>query len=117
MWLVPYDPFRSSIFDELMDAVSLRACRFSAQELMRILEYDNAKQFGVVIEAARRACQTQRIPIHHHFRTIFISDCEAVYQDYRLSGLACYLIVMNADPVYPAVAQAQLRLARRASGV
>ena len=113
--LVLYDPFRINIFDELLDAVSSRACRFSAQELMRILAYDDAKQFGVVIEAARRACWAQRIPIHYHFRTIFISDHGSVYQEYRLSGLACHLIIMNADPVYPAVAQAQLRLARRAS--
>lgn len=113
--LVVHDPLRNRAIDELLDAISMRECHFSAQALMHNLEYDDAQRFRTVIEAAVRACAVQHMPVQHHFRTIFISDHETVYQDYRLSWLACYLIVMNADPAYPVVAQAQLRLAQRAS--
>jgi hypothetical protein len=76
-------------------------------ELMKALDYDDREQFNQVILAAMRVCQALDMPVRHHFKSIFISREAGIEQELKLSELACYFIVLNADPAHPAVAQAQ----------
>jgi hypothetical protein len=74
---------------------------------MRALEYDDRELFQKAIISAMKACTSLDIPVRYHFKSVFISRDDGIAREYKLSGLACYFITMNADPGYPAVAKAQ----------
>jgi hypothetical protein len=76
---------------------------------LRISEED----FDDAIERAFSACVSLNIPIKDNFKSIFRSFENYVVTDWKLSSLACYLIVINADPANPDVARAQLLFATK----
>ena len=105
--LVKYDPFANSMFYEIIDDIMACHCHIYGKELMSALEYDNEDSFKQAINAAMKACTSLSIPIHYHFREIFISSSDGLIREYKLSDIACYFITMNGDPGYPKVANAQ----------
>jgi hypothetical protein len=109
--LVPFDYFRNFLLDEVFEAVAISRCRYYAADLMESLDYNNRAMFQSVIKKAQFACAVMNIPLRHHFLPVYVSGVQGVYMDIRLSGLACSLIVMNADPQFPAVARAQAFMA------
>lgn len=116
--LVPYGYFerQDNPLRDLVDALSLRQCTYRALDLMDALTYRSFDEFEDVIKKAESVCSTLRIPVDAHYREIFVSSPKGVYRDYRLSRFACYLITVNADSRYPAVANAQVYLATRSGG-
>jgi DNA-damage-inducible protein D len=113
--LVPYGYFEREerLSRGLLDALALGQCTYRALELMDALTYRSVDEFEAVIKKAKAVCSTLRIPVEAHYREIYVSSPKGLYRDYRLSRLACYLITVNADSTYPAVAKAQLYLATR----
>ncbi|MFC1585298.1 hypothetical protein ACFL5V_07110 [Fibrobacterota bacterium] len=108
---MPFDYFRNFLLDEVREAAALSQCRYYADELMGSLDYSNRAMFQSVIKKAQCACSVMKIPLRHHFLPVYFSSSQGVYINFRLSGLACRLIVMNADPQFPAVARAQAYMA------
>jgi hypothetical protein len=106
--LTLYDPWELREIRVLLEEMLMNQCEFYASELMKALDYDDQEMFEDAVASAIRACATLRIPLRHHIRTVFRYSEEGLFQDYMLSRFACHLIIMNADPVYPAVAEAQL---------
>ena len=113
--LVPYGYFerQERPLRELMDALALSRCTYRASDLMEALMYRSFDEFENVIKKTEAVCSTLRIPVEAHYREIFVSSPTGLYRDYRLSRLACYLITVNADSGYPAVANAQVFLATK----
>ncbi|MBN1547502.1 MAG: hypothetical protein JW902_12670 [Syntrophaceae bacterium] len=113
--LVPYGYFEIErrAFQELYDALSTSHCIYRASELMNALSYSDYAKFEAVIIQAENICMSLRIPVSIHFKSIYISSPNGIYHDYRLSRFACYVITVNADSSYPAVAKAKLLLAMR----
>ena len=113
--LVPYGYFEREErpLREFLDALALGQCTYRALDLMDALTYRSFDEFESVIKKAEAVCSTLRIPVEAHYREIFVSSPKGLYRDYRLSRLACYLITVNADSGYPAVANAQVYLATR----
>ncbi|MBF0431357.1 MAG: hypothetical protein HQK83_08770 [Fibrobacteria bacterium] len=111
--LAPLHFFRMEFLDEFEDAKAALACRFYAADLMRFLEYDDKGQFYTVVQKALTSCTLTQMPVCQHFRPIYISGTHGIYIDYRLSIMACRLIIMNADSNRHAVAKAQALLARQ----
>ena len=112
---VPYGQSarQNSIEESIDEALAASQCCFWISDVMRALTYDSDALFTAVVQKAMQACVTRRVPVQHHFRSVFVAGRVGVRRDYRLSRFACYLITMNADPRYPAVAEAQIRLAVR----
>ncbi|UCE19352.1 MAG: hypothetical protein JSV84_03120 [Gemmatimonadota bacterium] len=106
--LTLYDPLELREIRTLLEEALMNQCEFYASELMRVLEYEDQTLFEAAVSSAIRACSTLRIPIRHHIRTVFRCTDKDVRRDYIISRFACHLIVMSADPSYPAVAEAQL---------
>jgi DNA-damage-inducible protein D len=106
--LTLYDPWDLREIRTLLEEALMNQCEFYASELRRVLEYDDHERFEDAVASAVRACATLRIPIRHHIRTIFRCTEKEIQRDYIISRFACHLIIMNADPGYPAVAEAQL---------
>jgi hypothetical protein len=70
-------------------------------------ELDNA------MERAFNACVSLNIPIRNNFRSVYRSFENYLVTDWKLSSLACYLIIINADPSNPHVAKTQILFATK----
>ena len=113
--LVPYGYFEREerFMRELMDTFALSQCTYRALDLMDALTYRSFEEFEAVINKAKAVCLSLKIPADAHYRDVYVSSPNGLRHDYRLSRLACYLITINADSAYPAVAKAQFYLATR----
>lgn len=113
--LVPQGYFETEgwISQKLHDAVVLAKCVYRGTDLMEALSYKDFDEFETVVRKAMRACLSLQLPLMDHYRTIYVSVPNGLYRDYRLSRFACYLITVNADSSYPAVAKVQADLGMR----
>lgn len=83
-----------------------------ARELAPLLDYQNWRNFLLVIEKARVACENSGHKTQDHFvdtdKMVDIgSEARRRVRDLRLSRYACYLIVQNADSSKPVIARGQ----------
>jgi hypothetical protein len=111
--LVLYDPFGNRELRDLLEEARSSQCRYYGSDLARTLGYDDAAAFRVVVEDAMRECTALQILARHHFRVIFRQGSAGVYSDFKLSRLACVLIVLVADSRRPAVSAAKLSLLKQ----
>lgn len=85
---------------------------WTSRAMWRILEYNEYRNFLPVIEKAKTACINSGQRVEDHFVEIHEmvgigSRAERSVDSVKLSRYACYLIVQNADPNKPIVAQGQ----------
>ncbi len=85
---------------------------WTARKLAKVLEYSEYRHFLPVIEKAREACRNSGYAIQGHFEEFLGmvdigSGAKREVADVRLSRYACYLIVQNADPTKPVIANGQ----------
>lgn len=85
---------------------------WEARNLMKVLEYDQWRNFEKVIEKAKTACTKSEQYVDDHFADVskvIKAGKGAVHmlKDYKLSRYACYLIAQNASSKKKAVALAQ----------
>ena len=83
-----------------------------ARDLQIVLEYSRWDKFKNVIEKAMTACERSEQDVVNHFSQVgkmvdLGSGSKRKIHDYALSRYACYLIVQNADPSKPVVANGQ----------
>ncbi len=83
-----------------------------ARELAPLLDYAQWRNFLLVVDKARTACQQAGNPVSDHFADIskmvdIGSGAQRPVDDVRLSRYACYLIVQNGDPSKPVIANGQ----------
>ena len=113
--LVPYGYFEreEQLRQKLLDALALGQCTYRALDLMEALTYPSFDEFEAVIRKAKAVCSSLGIPQDAHYREVYVSSPRGLYHDYCLSRFACYLITVNAESGYPAVAKAQVYLATK----
>lgn len=85
---------------------------WTARKLLKILDYSEFRNFLPVIEKAKKSCQNSGQSIENHFVEMHEmvqigSGAERRMDSYALSRYACYLIVQNADPSKPVIANGQ----------
>ena len=85
---------------------------WSARDIANLLEYSQWQKFKPVLSKAQEACTNSGRDITDHFtRTdeliVVGKGAQRRVESYRLSRYACYLIIENADPSKPIVAQGQ----------
>ena len=83
-----------------------------ARELQKVLEYAQWRNFELVINKAKKACQNSGFDILECFADIsktsqMPNGGVKEIADYRLSRYACYLIVQNGDPSKKVIALGQ----------
>ena len=69
-----------------------------------LLEYSQWRRFAEAIEQAKTACVNSGHDVDEHFADVgkmveIGSGARRNVKDYELSRYACYLIVMNRDPL------------------
>ena len=85
---------------------------WSARELQKVLEYNEWRNFKIVINKAINACKNSNHNINDHFVEVnkminIAKGAKRKVNDYKLSRYACYLIAQNADSRKKVVALAQ----------
>ena len=85
---------------------------WSARDLAPLLDYQQWRNFALVIEKAQQACQKSGNPVADHFADIskmvdIGSGAKRELPDVRLSRYACYLVVQNGDTSKPVIANGQ----------
>ena len=85
---------------------------WTSRSLWKVLEYTEYRHFLPVIDKAKLACENSGQKIEDHFEDILEmivigKGGERQSDSVKLSRYACYLIVQNADPSKPIVAQGQ----------
>lgn len=83
-----------------------------ARDLQEVLDYAKWENFLNVINKAKMSCQIAGYSVQNHFpdirKKVFLGyNVEREIDDIALSRYACYLIVQNADPSKPVIAQGQ----------
>ncbi|MEI6846702.1 MAG: DNA damage-inducible protein D [Chlorobiaceae bacterium] len=99
-------------FEEIKQAHENGKEFWTARKLSRILDYSEYRHFLPVVERAKDACQNSGHEVTDHFEDILEmveigSGAKRKLEDIRLSRYACYLIVQNADPSKPVIANGQ----------
>jgi len=84
---------------------------YLASEIMEALEIEDADEISESLNRAFLACSTLHIPLHRNFKRIYCYDGEHMIADWKISSLACYLIVINCNPAHENVAKAQIHFA------
>ncbi|MCE3280081.1 MAG: hypothetical protein K0S44_2272 [Bacteroidetes bacterium] len=83
-----------------------------ASELIERLSVTE-EDLDAAIERAFKACSSLNISIKQNFKSVFRTCEDHLVTDWRLSPLACYLIVINADPSNEQVARMQIHFATK----
>lgn len=90
-----------------------------ARELAPLLDYQDYRNFLRVIEKAKQACEGSGYELVDHFGEVtkmvdIGSGAQRAIEDIKLSRYACYLLVQNADPAKPVIANGQTYFAVQA---
>ncbi len=90
-----------------------------ARALAKVLDYTDYRNFVSVIEKAKKACENSNLAVPDHIvetnEMISIGKgAQREMDSYVLSRHACYLIVQNADPSKPVIANGQVYFAIQA---
>jgi DNA-damage-inducible protein D len=83
-----------------------------ARDLQPLLEYTQWRNFELVIEKAKQACENSGQKIPNHFADVsktipMPKGAEKTVPDVKLTRYACYLIAQNGDPRKTVIAFAQ----------
>ena len=82
-----------------------------ARDLMPILGYPRWSDFKDVIDKSKTSCENTGNVVTEHFSGLSLknprSEQGRCYQDFRISGWACFLIVFSCDARKPPIQKAQ----------
>ncbi|HRG52012.1 MAG TPA: hypothetical protein PLL00_04185 [Bacteroidia bacterium] len=102
-----YDPWEN-IFQSLQDKSRDPELLYYASDIEQSMGFTD-DDMETAIERAFQACSTMHITIEDHFKPIFRTDnSHELLNDWKLSSLACYLLIINANPSNSNVAKVQL---------
>ncbi len=65
------------------------------------------------LKRAMNACLALDLPIEQHFRCTYVCHQQTVVPSWKLSETAFRLVLLNANPAHPRVAQFQLKLVEK----
>ena len=85
--------------------------KYFANDIMKMMEIIDAIEIDSSLNRAFQACGTLNIPFNRNFKKIYRFDGENIVVDWKISSLACYLIIINCSPCHEIVAKAQLYFA------
>lgn len=107
----PIQNYSEEIFESIKHYTEGGNEYWSARELQPILEYSQWRNFELVIEKAKTACEKSKNIVSAHFAKVSKMVAAGVapkpINDYMLSRYACYLIVQNGNPRKDVIALGQ----------
>ena len=86
---------------------------YFVSEIMETLDIDDADEIERSLSRTFQVCDTLRISVSRNFKRVYRYDGHNMIADWKISSLACYLIVINSNPGNERVAKAQLYFAMK----
>ncbi len=84
---------------------------YFVSEIMSTLEIEDVDEIATSLNRAFQACVTLQLSFKRNFKKVYRSDGDNMIMDWKISPLACYLVVINCCPTHERVAKAQLYFA------
>jgi hypothetical protein len=84
---------------------------FFVSDIMSHLNIDSAQEIAISMNRTFDVCNTLQISKPQNFKKIYRFDGKNLLIDWKISSLACYLIIINCNPTNEFVARAQLHFA------
>jgi hypothetical protein len=93
------------------DAMNDQNLVFTANSLLDI-GFSSTVEIDEAIHRARAVCNNSGLPLHLHFKSIYISDDghHTVQREWKLSRLAYTLVILNGSSENPLVARLQMTI-------
>jgi hypothetical protein len=88
---------------------------FFMSEIIEELEINDPVETEIALNRVFEACCSLHIPIEKNFKQVFRVNENEIINDWKLSPLATYMIIINCSPCYERVALAQLYFAMNAT--
>lgn len=84
---------------------------FFVSDVMNSLKIENFQEIEIALNRTFSVCKSLRISKVQNFKKIYRFDGKNLHIDWKISSLACYLIIINCNPSNKFVARAQLHFA------
>ena len=84
---------------------------YFVSEVMEKLNIEDKDEIAASVNRAIQVCGTLQLPQHCNFKKVYRFDGENMIMDWKISSMACYLIIINCNPKNEYVAKAQLHFA------
>jgi len=84
---------------------------YFVSDIMNGLNIDNTQEIQISLNRTFAVCKTLHISKPQNFQKIYRFDGKNLHIDWKISSLACYLVIINCDPLNEFVARAQLHFA------
>lgn len=110
-----YQP--NPFIDSFLESMEARKLKYYASEIFSELGYTEPHEVEEDIKRVVNICDTMHIPISENVKTVYRYRQNGVFQDFKLSPLVCYLIMLNGNPCNPKVAEAQLSILSKISNL
>jgi hypothetical protein len=81
---------------------------YYASDIMERMGDISAEDFADTLFRTFKICSALDIPINDNFKKTYRYDGEKLITDWQISSLACYLLMLNGNPMNPSVAKVQL---------
>ena len=100
--------------DEVLATQQIRQTRhhqkleYYASDILERMGDISAEHFADTLFRTFKICSALEISINDNFKKIYRYDGEKMITDWQLSPLACYLLMLNGNPMNPSVAKVQL---------
>lgn len=114
--LVQINTMENPWIEEFLQGVRNRKLLYYASDIQQMLETEGEIQLKNAVQRAMDACRSQGLPLSDHFKSVYRCQEMAVLKDWKLSGLAWCLVLLNYSPSHPAVARMQLTLLNKGLG-
>ena len=85
--------------------------KYFVHDIMNNLNIDDVLEINLAVKRTFDACKILRISKNDNFKKVYRYDGKNLHIDYKISALACYLIIINCNPMNEFVARAQLHYA------
>ena len=80
-------------------------------DIMNSLHIEDPNEIQISINRTFAACKILHISKPQNFKKIYRFDGKNLHIDWKISSLACYLVIINCNPANEFVARAQLHFA------
>jgi len=107
-----YDPWEKESYTFQWKSQGEKS-QYYASDLKKQLGFEEETEFDQALERALKVCRTLAISVEDNFCSVYRFNSIELIRDLKLSNLACYLIIVNANPENANVANAQVYFARR----
>lgn len=92
-----YDNFYIPGIEQFLERLNDMKFRYYVSELMNRLTDAPGFDMDFAIRKAITICRLTKMPVNEHFKLVFRSEAGCVSRDWKLSDLACSLVILTGN--------------------